>query len=257
MGRVISIFNQKGGVGKTATSINLSSSFAKLGKKVLLIDMDPQGNTSRGFGVDTSLISRSIVDIFKGNDDLEKLKRKTPFKTLDLISSKLALATIDNEITMNEESKFILKGAINKVKDKYDYIILDCPPYLGFLGLNTLIASDTVLVPIQCEYFASKAISSILANISYVQAKYNPSLKIEGFLLTMYDSKVNLCNEIALEVRSLFKDSPFVTTIPKSISIPESNAKGLPIIVYRPTCKASQSYISLAKEIFDRENYKG
>ncbi len=254
MCKIIAIANQKGGVGKTTTAINLSSSLAYLNKKVLLIDMDPQGNCSRGMGVDISLISRNIYDVLLDRQDINKVIRKTMIKNLDLISPKLILANLDSAVNGKvNEPFYLLKNNLKKINKKYDYMIIDCPPSLGLLTINALCAANKVLIPVQCEYFALEAVAQILANISSIQNTYNQNLGIQGFLLTMYDSKTRLSVEIASQVRSLFKENTFLSMIPRNISIPESNAKGMPVTIYRPNSISSQAYISLAKELIDYE----
>lgn len=254
MKKIIAIANQKGGVGKTTTAINLSSALAQLDKKVLLIDMDPQGNCSRGFGVDISLISRNLYDVLINKLDINKAIRKTIIKNLDLISPKLILSNLDSAVNGKVENPFfLLKNNLEKLNKNYDYIIIDCPPSLGLLTINALCASSKVLIPVQCEYFALEAVAQILASISSVQNTYNKDLSIQGFLLTMYDSKTRLSVEIATQIRSLFKENTFINMIPRNISIPESNAKGMPVTIYRPNSISSQAYINFAKELIDYE----
>lgn len=254
MTNIIAIANQKGGVGKTTTSINLSSALAHFSRKVLLIDMDPQGNSSRGLGIDITLINKCVFDVLTGDSDINSVIRKTMLKTLDIIPSKLMLASIDTMVGNNNEEPFkLLKNAIGNLKKEYDYIIIDCPPSLGFLTINALTAANNVLIPVQCEYFAMEAVAQILSSISHIQQTYNPSLGIEGFLLTMYDAKTRLCTEVSSQIRGLFKENTFLTQIPRNISIPESNAKGIPVTVYRPSSSGSLAYFSLAKEVMDHE----
>lgn len=253
MARIISICNQKGGVGKTTSSINISSALAHYNRKVLLVDMDPQGNASQGLGVDISMLNKCILDVLNGNEAIDKVMLSTKVDNLYLLPSKLKLASLD-DLDNETEGRFnILKDVIDKVKDRFDYIIIDCPPSLGFLTYNALVASNTVLIPVQCEYFAMAAISQMLASISNIQNYLNPSLSIEGFLLTMYDSKTNLDTDIAMEVRDLFKENTFHTKVPRNISVPESNMRGEPVTVYRPTSSGALAYFAVAKEIMDRE----
>ena len=254
MPKIIAIANQKGGVGKTTSAISLSSSLAHFSRRVLLLDMDPQGNSSRGVGTDVSVLSRSVYDALIKGYDINKVVRKTPMKNLDLIPANLKLAGTEAEISgQSIEPYYLLKNALLGLKKEYDYIIIDCPPSLGLLSLNALCASHSVLIPVQCEYFAMEAVAQILATITRVQANHNPDLVIEGFLLTMYDPRTRLGTEISTQVRGLFKENTFLTQIPRNISLPEASARGIPITLYRPTSSGSLAYLSLAKEVLDRE----
>jgi chromosome partitioning protein len=254
MSRIIAIANQKGGVGKTTTAISLSSSLAHFDRKVLLIDMDPQGNSSRGVGTDISVLNKTIYDVFLKDHDINRIIKKTPMKNLELIPSNLKLAQTEAEAVHRvEKPYFLLKKALGELKKQYDYMIVDCPPSLGLLSINALVAANTILIPVQCEYFAMEAVAQILASIAKVQTSYNPDLAIEGFLLTMYDSRTRLGTEISTQVRGLFKENTFLTQIPRNISLPEASARGIPITLYRPTSSGSLAYLSLAKEVIDHE----
>lgn len=252
MAKIISICNQKGGVGKTTSAINISAALAHFSRRVLLVDMDPQGNASQGLGFDISLLNKCVLDVLNDEQSIKKVIKKPVLPNLDLLPSKLKLASMD-DLDSSENKYYILKNCLSKIDDQYDYIIIDCPPSFGFLTLNSLVASNTVIIPVQCEYFAMAAISQMLATISRIQASLNSSLSIEGFLLTMYDAKTNLDTEITIQVRSLFKENTFLTQIPRNISIPESNQKGEPVTTYRPTSSGALAYFSLAKEIIDHE----
>ncbi len=251
--RIISIANQKGGVGKTTTAINLSSALAKAGKKVLLIDFDSQGNASRGLGFQVTQLPLTIFDAITNQADVNLTIKSTSLSNLDIIPANLRLASLDTYISSRDVSKpfFLLKETLSKVKEKYDFIIIDCPPSLGLLCLNALVASTSVLIPVQCEYFAMEAVASILSSITKIQKDYNPTLKIEGFLLTMYESNTSLCTEVAQQVRGLFKENTFLTSIPRNISIPEASAHGEAVTTYRPSAKGSLAYFALAREILE------
>lgn len=249
--KIISIVNHKGGVGKTNTAINLAAALASLSRQVLLIDLDPQGNTSRGYGIDTSLVDHSIMDVIAKKYSINSCIQPTVVKNLEIVPSRLIISALDET---KDANYFLLKNGLEKLKKSYDYILIDCPPSLGMLTLNAFVASDSIIIPVQCQYFALNAITQILANVSIINSKYNPNLKVEGALLTMYDPSSSLDNEIAEDIRNIFKSKTYVTKIPRTNSIPESNAKGIPVTLWRPSGKASSSYIALAKEVIDQEN---
>jgi chromosome partitioning protein len=253
MTRIISVANQKGGVGKTSTAINLGSAMAHFGKSVLLVDFDPQGNSGRGLGVDVTVLTQTIYDAITGSCDINSIILKTSDPKLSLIPSNLKLASLDSHMqSLGEKNPFfILKTALSTLREKYDFIIIDCPPSLGLLNINALVASESVIIPVQCEYFAMEAVGAILSSITKVQNDYNPKLKIEGFLLTMYDPRTSLGTEIAQQVRGLFKENTFVTTIPRNISIPEASARGEAVTSFRPTAQGSLAYFALAREVMD------
>ncbi len=254
MSKIIAIANQKGGVGKTTTAINLSSSLAHFDRRVLLIDMDPQGNTSRGLGIDSTILKSTIYDGLFKDVDVNRIIKRSVMKTLDVLPATLSLASADIEAMGKETHPFyFLTELIKKIKKQYDYIIIDCPPSLGLLSTNALVAADSVIIPVQCEYFALEAVAQILSTIKQIQNEYNEELQIEGFLLTMFDSRTRLSIEIAQQIRGLFKESTFITQIPRNVSIAEACAKGLPIILYKPTSAGSLAYLSLAKEVLDNE----
>jgi len=251
MSKIIAIANQKGGVGKTTTSINLSAALAHFGKSVLLIDMDPQGNSSRGIGIDATLIARTMYEVLANDSDINKTIRKTSTRNLDLLPATLKLASIDTIAKTANNPFYILKDKLTELKKKYDYIIIDCPPSLGLLNINALVATNTVVIPVQCEWFAMDAVAQILASISNVQTHFNHDLGIEGFLLTMYDSRTKLGIDIAKEIRETFKEKTFITQIPRNISLPEASRLGVSAIKYKPTSSGSLAYLNLAKEIID------
>lgn len=255
MGRIIAIANQKGGVGKTTTAINLSSALSKLGKKVLLLDMDPQGNAGYGVGVDSASAEKTMLGVLKKEYPAKEAIVPTLFGQLDMIPANLTLASLEANLFQNPVPHpfLLLKEAMEEVAPLYDYVIIDCPPSLGLLSLNALSFSTSVLIPVQCEYFAMEAVAAILSTIAQVQKGDNPSLKIEGFLLTMYDSRTQLGTEIATEVRKLFKENTFLVSIPRNQSVAESQARQQPVTAFRPTSSGAQAYFSLAREVLDND----
>ena len=255
MNKIIAIANQKGGVGKTTTAINLSSALSHFGKKTLLIDMDPQGNAGRGLGIDITLLRKTVFECMDDGESVVECLIHTQFDGLDLLPANLRLAALEASILQKgTENPFsLLKNSIAPIKEDYDYVIIDCPPSLGGLCLNSLVAADFVLIPVQCEYFAMEALAAMLSSISNVQNDLNPDLKIEGFLLTMYDSRTKLGTEVSTEVRKIFKENTFLVSIPRNQSISESQARQMPVTIFRPSSQGSMAYFSLAREIIDHE----
>ena len=252
MSRIIAISNQKGGVGKTTTAISLSGALLEYNKKILLVDMDPQGNCSRGLGVDAALIKYTLYNLFVNDIDVKKVIKKTAYKGLDILPSTVNLAIAESK--MNSSNPLMkLKTVLKRVKNDYDYIIIDTPPSYGFLSMSSLIASKEVIIPVQCEYFALEGVAQILATISNIQSTYNRELNISGFLMTMYDARLKVATEVTTEIRGLFKEKTFVTQIPRNNSIVEAQVEGKPITLFRPNSISAQAYLSLAREIIDRE----
>ena len=258
MGKVISLVNQKGGVGKTTTSINLSASLAVEGKRILLIDLDPQGNATTGVGFNKGDIDKSVYDVFSDNATIKEVILKTKFKNLDILPSSLQLAGIDIELMERGredpsfQKAFQFKNRLDECINDYDFIIVDCPPSLGLITTNALAASDSVIIPVQCEFFALEGITQLLNAIMLTKKKLNPNLKLEGVLLTMFDSKTNLSIEVIEEIRSYFKEKVYTTIIPRLIRLAEAPSHGKPIIAYDPKSKGSLAYLNLAKEVIER-----
>jgi len=261
MGKVISLVNQKGGVGKTTTSINLSASLAVLGKKVLLIDLDPQGNATTGIGINKGEIENSIYDVLIGKCEIEEAIATSKYKRLYVIPATINLAGIDIEFMekSNNDSTFSkgsqLKTKIEKIKDQFDYVIMDCPPSLGLITTNALTASDSVIIPVQCEFFALEGIMQLLNTIMMAQKTLNPNLDIEGVLLTMLDSRTNLGFEVVEDIRKYFKERVYNTIIPRLIRLTEAPSHGKPIVAYDPKSKGTEAYLNLAKEVIERNGH--
>jgi len=256
MGRVITIANQKGGVGKTTTAINLSSCLAVAEKPVLLIDIDPQANATSGLGMGIKENQQSIYDIIVDKQPVKDVIVKTKVPYLHLIPSHIKLVGAEVELVNDVGRENVLKKAIAEIKDDYQFIFIDCPPSLGLLTINALTAADSVLIPIQCEYYALEGLSQLLNTIHLVQKNLNKELSIEGVLLTMYDSRLNLCNQVAEEVKDYFKEKVYSTVIGRNVRLGEAPSFGKPIIMYDALCSGSQNYISLGEEIIKNEKTK-
>ncbi|MBR4669647.1 MAG: ParA family protein [Butyrivibrio sp.] len=256
MGRVIAIANQKGGVGKTTTSINLSAALAEKGKKVLVIDTDPQGNTTSGFGLDKNELENTIYELMIGecktNDAIIK-NVVEEIDGVDIIPSNVNLAAVEIELIDAEQKEFILREAINTVKDDYDYIVIDCPPSLSMLTVNAMTTANTVLVPIQCEYYALEGLSQLVHTVNLVKDRLNPELEMEGVVFTMFDSRTNLSLQVVENVKEHIQENVYKTIIPRNIRLAEAPSYGMPINVYEPKSAGAEAYRLLAGEVIDRK----
>ena len=249
MGRIIAIANQKGGVGKTTTSINLASCIAEMGHKVLLIDIDPQGNATSGVGVDKNELEKTIYDMFIGECTYEECLIEEAIENLDVLPSNVNLSGAEIDLIGVEEREFILKNNIEKIKDSYEFIVIDCPPSLNILTVNAMTTADTVLVPIQCEYYALEGLSQLIYTIGLVQERLNPNLEIEGVVFTMYDARTNLSLEVVENVKKNLNQNVYKTIIPRNIRLAEAPSYGIPINLYDSKSVGAESYRLLAKEV--------
>ena len=248
MGKIISVANQKGGVGKTTTTVNLSTILAKKGKKVLLIDTDPQGNATSGLGVSKD-VELSVYDILIGDTEFDETLQETAIKNLKVCPSNISLAGAEVQLVSMMSREQRLKNKLDKIKDQYDYILIDCPPSLGLVTLNAFTASDSVLIPVQCEYFALEGLGQLLNTVNLVKKHLNKNLEIEGALLTMYDARTNLSNQVVKEVKKYFEDKVYKTVIPRNVRLSEAPSYGMPITVYDPRSKGAKAYEKFAKEL--------
>lgn len=251
MGKVISIANQKGGVGKTTTAVNLSTVLAKKGKKVLMIDTDPQGNATSGLGIDKN-VNFSVYDVIINDVEIENTVQQTMVKNLEVCPSNINLAGAEVELVAMISREHRLKEKIDNQKDKYDYIIIDCPPSLGLITLNAFTASDSVLIPVQCEYYALEGLGQLLNTINLVKKHLNKDLEIEGALLTMFDIRTNLSNQVVKEVNKYFENKVYKTVIPRNVRLSEAPSYGMPISVYDPKSKGAKSYDKFVKEFLKK-----
>jgi len=252
MAKIISVANQKGGVGKTTSAVNLSACLAALEKKILLVDMDPQANASAGVGVNSKKLETSIYEVLIGGVDPGEVIVKTEMNFLDLLPAHINLVGAEIELVNFENRERVLKNALADIVDDYDFIIIDCPPSLGLLTLNSLTSSDSVLIPVQCEYYALEGLGQLLNTISIVRAHLNPNLDIEGVLLTMYDGRLRLSNQVVAEVRQHFGERVFKTIISRNVRVSESPSHGKPVILYDILSRGAKNYLSLAKEVFEQ-----
>ncbi len=252
MGRTIAIANQKGGVGKSTTAINLSSCLGEMGQKVLTIDMDPQGNTTSGMGVEKNEVENTIYELLLGESKLEDCIIPLNFDNLSLIPSNVNLAGAEIELIGVEDKEFILKNAIDQVRDQYDFIIIDCPPSLNMLTINAMTTADTVLVPIQCEYYALEGLSQLMHTIELVQERLNPELEMEGVVFTMYDARTNLSLQVVENVKDSLEQNIYKTIIPRNVRLAEAPSYGMPINSYDKRSTGAESYRLLADEVIHR-----
>ena len=248
MGKVISVANQKGGVGKTTTTVKLATLLAKKGKKVLLIDTDPQGNATSGLGV-TKELELSVYDILVGDTTFDETVQETAIKNLKVCPSNISLAGAEVELVSMISREQRLKTKLDAIKDKYDYILIDCPPSLGLITLNAFTASDSVLIPVQCEYFALEGLGQLLNTVNLVKKHLNKNLDIEGALLTMYDARTNLSNQVVKEVKKYFEDKVYKTVIPRNVRLSEAPSYGMPISIYDPKSKGAKAYEKFTREL--------
>lgn len=253
MGKSIAIFNQKGGVGKTTTNVNLSASIGQMGKKVLVLDMDPQGNTTSGYGIDKNTVENTIYEVIIDGVDISKAIIKTEFDNIHIVSSASELAGAEIELANEKDREYKLRDSIEKVKDNYDYIFIDCPPSLGMLTINSLTAVDSVLIPIQCEYYALEGVSQLMSTFQLVKKRLNPEIQIQGVVLSMFDGRANLSIQVVEEVKKYFKGSVYTTLIPRNVRLAEAPSYGKPVIYYDTKCKGTSAYKELAEEFIELE----
>lgn len=253
MGRIIAIANQKGGVGKTTTAINLSSCLAEKGKKVLSVDMDPQGNMTSGLGMEKESVENTIYDLIIGEVNVEDVIVRGLIDNLELIPTSIDLSAAEIELIDVENKEYILKNAIEKVKDNYDFIIIDCPPSLSMLTINAMTTADSVLVPIQCEYYALEGLSQLIHTVQLVKERLNPNLEIEGVVFTMYDARTNLSLQVVENVKDNLEQNIYKAIIPRNVRLAEAPSYGMPINLYDPKSAGAEKYRELAEEVINRE----
>lgn len=253
MGKIIAVANQKGGVGKTTTAVNLAAALGDKGKRVLLVDTDPQGNTTSGVGVDRRDCRVSVYDVLIGGAKVKEALVKTEFKNLTLLPSHMDLAAAELELASLESREAILKNALASLRGEYDYLLIDCPPSLGLITTNALTAADTILIPIQCEYYALEGLSQLMNTVRRVKRQYNDLLDIEGVLLTMYDGRLNLTQQVVEEVKKYFPRKVFKTVIPRTVRLSEAPGFGQPVLYYDRTSRGAQAYGELAGEILKND----
>ena len=253
MGRIIAVANQKGGVGKTTTSINLAACLAEKGKKVLAVDMDPQGNLTSGLGVDKDSVEKSIYELIIGEVDIKEVINKEGLENLDIIPTSIDLSAAEIELIGVDDKEYILRNAIDQVKEQYDFVIIDCPPSLSMLTINAMTTADSVIVPIQCEYYALEGLSQLIHTVELVKDRLNSKLEIEGVVFTMYDARTNLSLQVVENVKDNLQQNIYKTIIPRNIRLAEAPSYGLPINKYDPKSTGAESYMRLADEVIERE----
>ncbi len=251
--RIIAVTNQKGGVGKTTTAINLSACLAAEGKRVLAIDADQQGNTTSGLGLDKNGVPLTIYDIFLGDASMDEVKQPTCVEGLEVVPANINLTGAEIELIGKDDREFIIREELEKIKDNYDFIIIDCPPSLNLITINALVAADTVLVPIQCEYFALEGLEQLLHTVNLVKKRLNPELEIEGIVFTMFDARTNLSLQVVEEVKRSLAQNVYRTIIPRNVRLGEAPSHGLPIHLYDPRSKGAEAYALLAEEVMEKE----
>lgn len=253
MAKTVSVINQKGGVGKTTTAVNLSAAVGALGKKVLLVDIDPQGNSTSGYGINKREIKASTYDMLINGEKASEVLIKTKFKNVDVLPSDMNLAGAEVEMIALEKRESLIKMSLAQIWENYDYIFLDCPPSLGLITINALCASDSFLVPIQCEYYALEGLAQLMATVRQIKRLYNPQLELEGVLLTMYDGRLNLTNQVVEEVKKFFPKKVYSSTIPRNVRLSEAPSYGEPIMYYDNSSKGAAAYASLAEEFLNKQ----
>ncbi len=253
MGKIISFSNQKGGVGKTTTCVNMATYTAAAGKKVLLIDMDAQGNATTGLGIEKNKIKQSVYNVLIDGDDAKDNILKTEVENLEILPANIDLAGAEVELVLKSNREFVLKRALDKIKANYDYVFIDCPPSLGLVTVNALVASDSVIIPIQSEYYAMEGLTQLMNNIILIRKHFNKALKVDGVVLTMYDSRALISRQIADEIRGLFKKSVFEIVIPRNVRLSEAPSHGKPILLHDPRSNGAKAYKALTEEFLRRE----